>query len=66
MRITKRGCKCGKSFYAKVSDVKRGWGNSCSKSCAAQRRELKKRLGYKKQKISEIVYDRDYFCKELK
>lgn len=50
----KRGCKCGKSFYAKISDVKRGWGNSCSKSCAAQRRESKKRLGYKKEKISEV------------
>lgn len=32
-------CKCGAMFTAKVADRKRGWARSCSKSCAAKRRE---------------------------
>lgn len=28
-------CHCGKKFLARVADIKRGWGKSCSKSCAA-------------------------------
>lgn len=34
-------CHCGKSFTARKSDVKRGWGKSCSKSCAATRTNRK-------------------------
>ena len=30
-------CRCGTKFLAKMSDIKRGWGKSCSKSCAAKR-----------------------------
>jgi hypothetical protein len=32
-------CHCGKMFIAKVADRKRGWARSCSKSCAANKRE---------------------------
>lgn len=31
--------ECNQSFTAKRSDVNRGWAVSCSKKCAAKRRE---------------------------
>ena len=37
----KKWCACGNEFWAKESDIKRGWGKSCSKSCAAKKREKK-------------------------
>lgn len=41
-------CHCGKSFTARVADVKRGWAKSCSKRCAAIARERKlDRFGYR-------------------
>lgn len=33
-------CHCGKHYQARVADLKRGWGLSCGKSCAAVRREF--------------------------
>ena len=35
-------CNCGKTFTARVADRKRGWAKSCSKSCAAKRRDNSK------------------------
>lgn len=32
-------CHCGNQYNAKIADLKRGWGKSCSKSCAAKRRK---------------------------
>lgn len=32
---------CGNKFSARRADVKRGWGKTCSKSCAASLREKK-------------------------
>lgn len=32
-------CHCGIDFVAKVADRRRGWAQSCSKSCAAIKRE---------------------------
>lgn len=43
MGLITRTCACGKEFQAKKADVARGWAKSCSKSCAASRRE--KRTG---------------------
>lgn len=34
-----RKCRCGATFQARPADVKRGWAKSCSKSCAANKRE---------------------------
>lgn len=34
-------CRCGEKFQARVADRARGWAKSCSKSCAASRREKK-------------------------
>lgn len=34
-------CDCGKKFMAREADRKRGWGRSCSKACAANRREAR-------------------------
>lgn len=31
-------CHCGKHYEAREADLKRGWGLSCSKSCAASRK----------------------------
>lgn len=33
---------CGKVYKVKKSDLARGWGKTCSKSCAAKLRESKK------------------------
>lgn len=31
-----RMCKCGRIYQVKFSDLQRGWGLNCSKSCAAK------------------------------
>ena len=31
-------CHCGATYMARDADIKRGWGLSCSKKCAANRR----------------------------
>lgn len=33
-------CHCGKHYQARKADLLRGWGLSCSKRCAAIRREF--------------------------
>ena len=33
-----RTCKCGQVFNPRLVDIRRGWGKSCSKSCAAKRK----------------------------
>lgn len=38
----KMKCHCGEVYTAKVADLKRGWALSCSKSCAALRRDFGK------------------------
>lgn len=40
-KLVERTCHCGKKFMAKKADVARGWAKSCSKSCAATKREKK-------------------------
>lgn len=40
-KITVKCKNCGKSFEVRVSDVKRGWGKYCSKSCKAKYQEKK-------------------------
>lgn len=34
-------CHCGKHYEAREADLKRGWGLSCSKSCAASRKKFR-------------------------
>ena len=38
-------CQCGKTYQAREADVKRGWGKSCSKRCAAITRTKKESSG---------------------
>ena len=38
MWIEKR-CSCGQKYMAREADIKRGWAKSCSKSCAAKKRD---------------------------
>lgn len=33
-------CHCGEHYVARTADIKRGWGLSCSKRCAAIRRDF--------------------------
>lgn len=33
-------CHCGEEYEARKADIKRGWGLSCSKRCAAIRRDF--------------------------
>jgi hypothetical protein len=33
-------CHCGGLYQARAADLERGWGYSCSKSCAAIRRDF--------------------------
>ena len=35
----KMKCHCGTVYLARTADLSRGWGLSCSKACAAERRE---------------------------
>ncbi|BAO20641.1 hypothetical protein [Pseudomonas phage PPpW-3] len=38
-RMVERTCaSCGQAFNARATDVKRGWGVYCSKSCKANAR----------------------------
>ena len=37
---TKMKCHCGKAYNARNADLKRGWAKSCSKRCAAIKREF--------------------------
>ena len=37
-KVTMR-CHCGEVYLARDADIARGWGKSCSKSCAATRRD---------------------------
>ena len=37
-KMTERICRCGKKYMARTVDIRRGWGMSCSKRCAAKKR----------------------------
>lgn len=37
-RTRKMKCHCGTIYFARIADLNRGWGLSCSKSCSAIRR----------------------------
>ena len=44
MSLVIRKCPiCGREFWAKESDIKRGWAKCCSKTCAAKYREQLKK-----------------------
>jgi len=39
MAKVQKECACGNLYMAREADLRRGWAKSCSKSCAAKRRE---------------------------
>ena len=43
-------CHCGTEYKAREADLARGWGRSCSKACAATRREFGRPAGKRKEK----------------
>ena len=40
MTHTRLVCFCGEEYVARDADIKRGWGKTCSKRCAAIKREF--------------------------
>jgi hypothetical protein len=40
VKIIEMNCFCGMPYQARVADIKRGWGKTCSKRCAAIKREF--------------------------
>lgn len=64
--MVEQTCRCGEKFMARVADVKRGWGKSCSKSCAAslsnkktgnyQRFKNKQRKAIRREEMSDDDY----------
>lgn len=50
MGYIKRLCHCGREYLADERNLKRGWGLSCSKSCAASKREMSK-PGYDPKRV---------------
>lgn len=38
-RVTRACDSCKQQYQARVADVKRGWGLTCSKACASKERE---------------------------
>ena len=54
MGMVERTCACGTKFFAKTADVKRGWGKSCSKSCAAIKRENERLDGLLQLAITRV------------
>jgi hypothetical protein len=45
MSMIERTCACGQKYMAREADLKRGWGKSHSKSCAARQRTSRERRG---------------------
>ena len=43
-------CHCGAKYLARESDLSRGWARSCSKSCAAIRRDFGRKAGVRADK----------------
>jgi len=51
MATVSRKCdNCGNTYSADTRNLKRGWGLTCSKSCAASKRE-KSKPGYNPQRV---------------
>lgn len=45
-------CACGDIFYPRLSDIKRGWGKFCSKSCKARYQRIK--IGTRKYSCKRV------------
>lgn len=61
----KRNCDfCGKEYIADNRNLKRGWGLTCSKSCAAHKREQSK-VNYKVETVMMNNIKRESMKKEF-
>lgn len=59
----KRKCdNCGNEYYADSRNIKRGWGLTCSKSCAASMRE-KSKPDYNPERVLKNNKIRGYWKK---
>lgn len=61
MKTMKRKCdNCGKEYEADVRNIKRGWGLTCSKSCAASKRE-KSKPNYNPERVARNNVRREFW-----
>lgn len=55
----KRNCdNCNKEYEADIRNINRGWGLTCSKSCAASKRE-KSKPSYNAEKVKKNNFRRE-------
>lgn len=63
MGYTKRNCdndNCNKEYFADNRNLKRGWGLTCSKSCASSKRE-KSKSTYDAERVKRNNVRRKYW-----
>jgi hypothetical protein len=56
---------CGEIYNAKPADIKRGWGLTCSKKCAAEKRE-KSKPDYDKNKVRKNNIKRELWHSKVR
>lgn len=56
MKTIQQTCKCGVKYFAREADIKRGWGKSCSKRCAAVKRTKRELSGNHKLAAASVRY----------
>jgi hypothetical protein len=56
MSSIQQTCKCGTVYFAREADLKRGWGKSCSKRCAALKRTKQERARNHKLAPASLKY----------
>jgi len=49
-------CFCGSHYKARLADIRRGWGKTCSKRCAAIKREYGRPNGKPVKKSETVKY----------
>lgn len=64
MKVQKT-CSCGKIYTAKSADIKRGWAESCSKSCAARKRTVREASGNFKIAAASKKYSNRYNSRQI-
>ena len=56
MSTIHRKWRCGVIYTARLADLKRGWGKSCSKRCAAVKRTIQERRGNHRPALASRMY----------
>jgi hypothetical protein len=54
-------CRCGERYVARQADLDRGWGKSCSKRCAARRREAMRQRPNRTKRQQRVIFGHAMF-----